>query len=130
MSTHYRNTVVGSYPRPLAVADTMKRPTLSEAEIDDLVLWAAKDQAALGLDTIGDGESYRENMYYYYQKRIDGITFEDTLLLNSLGLILCALLYRVSHVVRWFLLFGMKELCQFRKRFKKRFKKRPRIVSN
>lgn len=77
MSTHYRNTVVGSYPRPLAVADTMKRPTLSEAEIDDLVLWAAKDQAALGLDTIGDGESYRENMYYYYQKRIDGLTFED-----------------------------------------------------
>jgi 5-methyltetrahydropteroyltriglutamate--homocysteine methyltransferase len=77
MSARFRNTVVGSYPRPVSVADTMKRPTLTRAEIDDLVLWAAKDQVDIQLDTITDGESYRENMYYYYQKRIDGITFDD-----------------------------------------------------
>ena len=26
---HYRNTVVGSYPRPIQAADTMKKPTLN-----------------------------------------------------------------------------------------------------
>jgi len=75
--TRYRNTVVGSYPRPLQAADTMKKPTLTEAETDEMVRWAAKDQSNLGLDVITDGEAYRENMYYFYQKRVDGITFED-----------------------------------------------------
>ncbi len=73
----YRNTVVGSYPRPTQVADTMKKPTLSQAEIDDMIRWAAKEQADLGLDVITDGEAYRENMYYFYQKRLDGLTFEN-----------------------------------------------------
>jgi len=26
---------------------------------------------------ITDGEGYRENMYYFYQRRLDGITFEN-----------------------------------------------------
>jgi 5-methyltetrahydropteroyltriglutamate--homocysteine methyltransferase len=73
----YRNTVVGSYPRPSAVADTMKKPTLVQAETDEMIRWAAKDQAELGLDVITDGEAYRENMYYFYQKRVDGVTFEN-----------------------------------------------------
>lgn len=73
----YRNTVVGSYPRPTQAADTMKKPTLSEAETDQMVRWAAKDQSDLGLDVITDGEAYRENMYYFYQKRVDGISFEN-----------------------------------------------------
>ena len=73
----YRNTVVGSYPRPNKVADTLKKPTLNQAEIDDLIRWAAKDQADLGLDVITDGEGYRENMYYFYQKRLDGVTMEN-----------------------------------------------------
>ena len=72
----YRNTVVGSYPRPVQVADTMKKPTLSQEETDGMIRWAAKDQADLGLDVITDGEAYRENMYYFYQKRVDGVTFE------------------------------------------------------
>jgi 5-methyltetrahydropteroyltriglutamate--homocysteine methyltransferase len=76
MSLRYRNTVVGSYPRPIQVADTMKKPTLSQAETDDMIRWAAKDQADLGLDVITDGEAYRENMYYFYQKRVDGVIFE------------------------------------------------------
>lgn len=73
----YRNTVVGSYPRPVALEDTMKRPVMDQNEVEDYIKWAAQDQAGLGLNTITDGEGYRENMYYYYQKRIDGITFED-----------------------------------------------------
>lgn len=73
----YRNTVVGSYPRPSQVADTMKKPTLMQAETDEMVRWAAKDQAALGLDVITDGEAYRENMYYFYQKRVDGVSFDN-----------------------------------------------------
>ncbi|MEL1255221.1 cobalamin-independent methionine synthase II family protein [Flavobacterium sp. DGU38] len=73
----FRNTVVGSYPRPEKLEDTMKRPVMNQQEVDDYINWAAKDQASLGLDTITDGEGYRENMYYFYQKRIDGITFED-----------------------------------------------------
>jgi 5-methyltetrahydropteroyltriglutamate--homocysteine methyltransferase len=75
--SRFRNTVVGSYPRPDAVEDTMKKPTLDRAEIDELIRWAARDQAALGLDVITDGEAYRENMYYFYQRRVDGVTFED-----------------------------------------------------
>jgi len=72
----FTSTVIGSYPRQSSVADTMKKPTLSRAEIDELIRWAARDQAALGLDVITDGEGYRENMYYFYQKRLDGVTFE------------------------------------------------------
>ncbi len=74
--TRYRNTVVGSYPRPVQAADTMKKPTLTEAETDEMVRWAARDQSDLGLDVVTDGEAYRENMYYFYQKRVDGVTFE------------------------------------------------------
>jgi len=72
----YISTVVGSYPRNTSVEDTMKKPSLTRPEIDDLIRWAARDQADLGLDVITDGEGYRENMYYFYQKRLDGITFE------------------------------------------------------
>ena len=75
--TRYRNTVVGSYPRPTQATDTMKKPTLTQADTDEMVRWAAKDQSDLGLDVITDGEAYRENMYYFYQKRVDGVTFED-----------------------------------------------------
>lgn len=73
----FRNTVVGSYPRPTQVEDTLKKPTLSQGEIDDLIRWAAKDQSDLGLDVITDGEAYRENMYYFYQKRLDGVSMEN-----------------------------------------------------
>mgnify|MGYP006267762917 FL=1 len=77
MSERFRNTVVGSYPRPESVEDTMKRPSWGREEIDSYIRWAAKDQADLGLEVITDGEGYRENMYYFYQKRVDGVTFEN-----------------------------------------------------
>src|SRR5260370_37599813 len=70
------STVAGSYPRNTSVEDTMKKPSVRRMEVDELIQWAARDQADLGLDVITDGEGYRENMYYFYQKRLDGITFE------------------------------------------------------
>lgn len=78
------STVVGSYPRNSSVEDTMKKPSLSRAEVDELIKWAARDQAAFGLDVITDGEGYRENMYYFYQKRLDGISF-DGMIKQSYG---------------------------------------------
>jgi hypothetical protein len=38
--TRYRNTVVGSYPRPTQAVDTMKKPTLTQADTDEMVRWA------------------------------------------------------------------------------------------
>ena len=73
----FTSTVIGSYPRNTTVEDTMKKPTLSRSEIDHLIRWAACDQVDLGLDVISDGEGYRENMYYFYQKRLEGVTFES-----------------------------------------------------
>jgi 5-methyltetrahydropteroyltriglutamate--homocysteine methyltransferase len=73
----YRTTVVGSFPRPVPVTDTMKRPTMPQREIDDLIRWAVREQVGLGLETVTDGEGYRENMYYFYQKRVDGVSMED-----------------------------------------------------
>ncbi|MGA8102321.1 MAG: hypothetical protein WB869_09215, partial [Candidatus Acidiferrales bacterium] len=62
----------------------MKKPTLGRPEIDDLIRWAARDQADLGLDIITDGEGYRENMYYFYQRRLDGVTF-DAMIKQNFG---------------------------------------------
>lgn len=70
-------TVVGSFPRNAQVSDTMKRPTQTQDEIDEYIRWAVGEQVAAGLEIVTDGEGYRENMYYYYQKRVDGVTFED-----------------------------------------------------
>jgi 5-methyltetrahydropteroyltriglutamate--homocysteine methyltransferase len=35
----------------------MKRPSLSESETNELIRWAAREQVALGLETITDGEA-------------------------------------------------------------------------
>src|ERR1039457_898275 len=72
----YRATVVGSFPRPASVSDTMKRPTVPQSEIDEIIRWAVCEQVELGLETVTDGEGYRENMYYFYQKRLDGVSME------------------------------------------------------
>ena len=70
-------TVVGSYPRPTTVEDTLKKPMVSEDEAADMVRWAVDDQVSLGLEVITDGEAYRENMYWFYQHRMDGVSMED-----------------------------------------------------
>lgn len=55
----------------------MKKPSLSRAERDDMIRWAVKDQSEAGLDTVTDGEGCRENMYYFFQKRLDGLNLEE-----------------------------------------------------
>ena len=75
--TDYRATVVGSYPRDVAVADTLKKPSTTDEEALDLIRWAVADQVSLGLEIVSDGEGYRENMYWFYQKRMDGVTMEN-----------------------------------------------------
>jgi 5-methyltetrahydropteroyltriglutamate--homocysteine methyltransferase len=77
-------TVVGSYPRNTTVEDTLKKPSLSRPETDELIKWAARDQADLALDVITDGEGYRESMYHSYQKQLDGITLEG-MVIQTLG---------------------------------------------
>ena len=42
-----------------------------------MIRWAVKDQSEAGLDTVTDGEGRRENMYYFFQKRLDGLSFEE-----------------------------------------------------
>jgi 5-methyltetrahydropteroyltriglutamate--homocysteine methyltransferase len=69
--------VTGSHPRPVQPTDTLKKPTLSRSEADEIIRWAARDQVDAGLDVITDGEGRRENMYYFFQKRVDGLSFEN-----------------------------------------------------
>ena len=68
-----KTTTVGSYPRKDKPKDTLRKPTVSEEEALDMVQWAVEEQCNIGLDYITDGESYRENMYWFYQLRIDGV---------------------------------------------------------
>jgi 5-methyltetrahydropteroyltriglutamate--homocysteine methyltransferase len=55
----------------------MKKPTLSRSEADEMIRWAVNDQVEAGLDIVTDGECRRENMYYFFQKRLDGISFDN-----------------------------------------------------
>ena len=69
----YLTTVTGSYPRKEAQKDTLRKSTVSDEEAFEMIEWAVKDQVNLGLDIVTDGESYRENMYWFYQLRLDGV---------------------------------------------------------
>ena len=69
----YVTTVTGSYPRQNVQQDTLRKSSVNETETLEMIEWAVKDQVDLGLDIITDGESYRENMYWFYQLRLDGI---------------------------------------------------------
>jgi len=77
MSMPYTTTVTGSYPRPVQPTDTLKKPELSRDEADEMIRWAVRDQVQAGLNIVTDGEGRRENMYYFFQKRMDGLSFED-----------------------------------------------------
>ena len=66
-------TVTGSYPRKEVQKDTLRKSTVSEKDALEMIKWAAQEQANLGLDIITDGEGYRENMYWFYQLRLDGV---------------------------------------------------------
>ena len=69
----YLTTVTGSYPRKEVQKDTLRKSTVSEEDSFEMIKWAVKEQSELGLDVITDGEGYRENMYWFYQLRLDGI---------------------------------------------------------
>ena len=69
----YLTTVTGSYPRKEVQKDTLRKTTVSEEDSFEMIKWAVKEQSELGLDIITDGEGYRENMYWFYQLRLDGI---------------------------------------------------------
>ena len=77
MFKRFRTTVTGSYPWRVQPADTLKKPTLSRAAADEMIRWAVKEQADFGLDIVADGEGRRENMYYFVQKRVDGVSFDQ-----------------------------------------------------
>lgn len=55
----------------------MKKPAISDDEALEMIRWAVADQVALGLPIVGDGEGYRENMYWFYQKRMDGVSMDN-----------------------------------------------------
>ena len=61
----------------------MKKPTLSRSEADEMIRWAVNDQVEAGLDIVTDGEGRRENMYYFFQKRLDGISFDNMHIENT-----------------------------------------------
>lgn len=73
----FRTTVTGSYPRPRQPGNTMKKPTLTRGEADEVIRWAVREQVEAGLDIVTDGEGRRENMYYFFQKRLEGLSFGD-----------------------------------------------------
>ena len=70
---NFLTTVTGSYPRQQVQKDTLRKSSVNENEALEMVKWASEEQASLGLDIITDGEGYRENMYWFYQLRIDGV---------------------------------------------------------
>ena len=72
-----RTTVVGSYPRKNRPKDTLRKPSVGSGEMIEMIRWAVKDQCDLGLDVITDGEAYRENMYWFYQLRLDGVNCQE-----------------------------------------------------
>ena len=70
---NFLTTVTGSYPRQQAQKDTLRKSSVDEQEALEMIKWATQDQTNLGLDIITDGEGYRENMYWFYQLRLDGV---------------------------------------------------------
>ena len=73
MNMNFLTTVTGSYPRQQSQKDTLRKPSVSDEEALEMIKWASEEQANLGLDIITDGECYRENMYWFYQLRLDGV---------------------------------------------------------
>ena len=73
----FLTTVTGSYPRKDVQKDTLRKSSVNDEEALEMIKWAVKEQSDLGLDIITDGEGYRENMYWFYQLRTDGVDAEN-----------------------------------------------------
>ena len=69
----FLTTVTGSYPRQQVQKDTLRKTSVNDQEALEMIKWATQEQTNLGLDIITDGEGYRENMYWFYQLRLDGV---------------------------------------------------------
>src|SRR4051794_16093959 len=73
-------TSIGSLPRPTWLADTdrsratfrLQGPALREAQ-DDATIVALREQEALGLDILTDGEQRREGFIFHMAATWDGI---------------------------------------------------------
>ena len=70
---NFLTTVTGSFPRKNIQKDTLRKSSVTEEQAYEMIDWAVNQQVDLGLDIITDGESYRENMYWFYQLRLDGV---------------------------------------------------------
>ena len=66
-------TVTGRYPKKEVQKGTLRTSSVSDEESFEMIKWAVREQSDLGLDIITDGEGYRENMYWFYQLRLDGV---------------------------------------------------------
>jgi len=73
----FQTTVTGSYPRKDVQKDTLRKSSVSDEEALEMIKWAVREQSNLGLDIITDGEGYRENMYWFYQLRTEGVDAEN-----------------------------------------------------
>ena len=73
----FLTTVTGSYPRKDVQKDTLRKSSVSDEDALEMIKWAVKEQSNLGLDIITDGEGYRENMYWFYQLRTEGVDAEN-----------------------------------------------------
>ena len=73
----FQTTVTGSYPRKDVQKDTLRKSSVSDEDALEMIKWAVKEQSNLGLDIITDGEGYRENMYWFYQLRTEGVDAEN-----------------------------------------------------
>ena len=60
---NFLTTVTGSYPRKDVQKDTLRKSSVSDEEALDMIKWAVKEQADLGLDIITDGEGYSCLLY-------------------------------------------------------------------
>src|SRR6185503_4853649 len=73
-------TIVGSWPRPLAVAEAMRayrRRRIDRAELDriagDAVVDLLRLQETLGCDIVTDGELRRDNFYSFVADKLSGV---------------------------------------------------------
>jgi 5-methyltetrahydropteroyltriglutamate--homocysteine methyltransferase len=74
VSMLYPVTVVGSWPRPAWLIESMKRRSPSLAELQDqATLLAIKYQEDAGVDIVSDGEQRRDNFYSFIADRLEGI---------------------------------------------------------
>ena len=85
----FKTAIAGSLPKPAWLAETEKLwpqwrhsgPELDAAKRDATLLWV-KLQEDAGLDVIGDGEQARQHFVHGFLERVDGIDFENKVVMG------------------------------------------------